>query len=116
MVVILMSNLLLLKELKKHKILVSEHDGVYLDELFQCVCCNNSTSNILSYRIYSSYNFNNAEVIEYRNLKSNFLNNDASYLYFIKRNIPVRFMLDSKKTRLIDAKNDKLRSSLYNYK
>lgn len=111
-----MSNLLLLKELRKHKILVSEHNGVYLDELFQCVGCNNSTSNILSYRIYSSYNFTNSENIEPHNIKSNLVNNDTSYFYFIKRNIPVRFMLDSKKTRLIDAKNDKLRSSLYNYK
>ena len=113
-----MSNLLLFEELKKHKILVSEHGtGVYLDELFQCVGCNISRSdNILSYRIYSSYNFTNAEVIESHNLKSNFVNNDTSYFYFIKRNIHVRFMLDSKKTRLIDIKNDKLRSSLYNYK
>ena len=113
-----MSNLLLLKELKKHKLLVSEHDGAYLDELFQCVGCNNSTSNnILSYRIYSSYNFANTEYIESHDVKSNFLvNNDTSYFYFIERNIPVRFMLDSKKTKPIDAKNDKLRKSLYNYK
>ena len=83
-----MSNLLLFEELKKHKILVSEHGtGVYLDELFQCVGCNISRSdNILSYRIYSSYNFTNAEVIESHNLKSNFVNNDTSYFYFIKRN------------------------------
>ena len=112
-----MSNLLLLKELKQHKLLVSEHDGAYLDELFQCVGCNNSTSNnILSYRIYSSYNFTNAEDIESHDVKSNLANNDTSYFYFIKRNIPVRFMLDSKKTKQIDIKNEKLRSSLYNYK
>ena len=112
-----MSNLLLLKELKKHKTLVSEHDGVYLDELFQCVGCNISTSNnILSYRIYSSYNFTNSEDMESHDVKSNSVNNDTSYFYFIKRNIPVRFMLNSKKTKQIDAKNDKLRSSLYNYK
>jgi len=111
-----MSNLLLLKELRKHKMLVSEHDGVYLDELLQCVGCNNSTSNdILSYRIYSSYNFTNAEGMESHDVKSNLVNNDTSYFYFIKRNVPVRFMLDSKKTKPIDAKNDKLRSSLYNY-
>lgn len=112
-----MSNLLLLKELRKHKILVSEHDGVYLDKLFQCICCNISTSNdILSYRIYSSYNFTNAESMESHDVKSNLVNNDISYFYFTKRNIPARFMLDSKKTKPIDAKNDKLRSSLYNYK
>lgn len=117
MVVILMSNLLLLKELKKHKLLVSEHDGVYLDELFQCVGCSISTSNnILSYRIYSSYNFNDTKHIESHDAKSNLVNNDTSYVYFIKRNIPVRFMLDSKKTKQIDIKNDKLRESLYNYK
>ena len=111
-----MSNLLLLKELKKHKTLVSEHDGVYLDELFQCVGCNISTSNnILSYRSYSGYNFTNADDIESHPVK-NFANDDTSYFYFIKRNIPVRFMLNSKKTKQIDAKNDKLRSSLYNYK
>ena len=113
-----MSNLLLFKELSKHKILVSEHGtAAYLDELFQCVGCNISTSNdILSYRIYSSYNFTNAEDIESHDVKSNLANNDTSYFYFIKRNIPVRFMLDSKKTKPIDIKNDKLRSSLYNYK
>ena len=112
-----MSNLLLFAELGKHKILVSEHDGVYLDELFQCVGCSISTSNdILSYRIYSGYNFTNADNIESHDVKSNLVNNDTSYFYFIKRNIPVRFMLDSKKTKPIDAKNDKLRSSLYNYK
>ena len=112
-----MSNLLLLKELKKYMLLVSEHDGVYLDELFQCVGCNSSPSNdILSYRIYSSYNFTNAEYIESHDVKSNLVNNDTSYFYFIKRNIPVRFMLDSKKIKQIDEKNDKLRSSLYNYK
>ena len=112
-----MSNLLLFAELGKHKILVSEHDGVYLDELFQCVgCCDSSMSNMLSYRIYSSYNFTNAEDIESHDVKSNLVNNDTSYFYFIKRNIPVRFMLDSKKTRPIDEKNDKLRESLYNYK
>lgn len=111
-----MSNLLLLKELKKHKLLVSEYDGVYLDELFQCVGCNSSTSNILSVRIYSSYNFSDTEDIESHDVKSNLVNNNTSYFYFIKRNIPVRFMLDSKKTKPIDAKNDKLRSSLYNYK
>ena len=111
-----MSNLLLLKELKKHKLLVSEHDGVYLDELFQCVGCNNSTLNILSISIYSSYNFANTEYIESHDVKNNLVNNDTSYFYFIKRNIPVRFMLDSKKTKPIDAKNDKLRKSLYNYK
>ena len=111
-----MSNLLLLKELRKHKILVSEHDGVYLDELFQCVGCSISTSNdILSYRIYSSYNFTNAESMKSHDVKSNLVNNDTSYFYFTKRNIPARFMLDSKKTKQIDAKNDKLRSSLYNY-
>ena len=104
-----MSNLLLLKELRKHKILVSEHDGVYLDKLFQCIGCNISTSNdILSYRIYSSYNFSNAENIESHPVK-NFANDNTSYFYFIKRNIPVRFMLDSKKTKPIDAKNNKLR-------
>ena len=111
-----MSNLLLFAELSKHKMLVSEHDGVYLDELFQCVGCNNSTSNILSIRIYSSYNFANAEGIESHDVKNNLVNNDTSYFYFIRKNIPVRFMLDSKKTKPIDAKNDKLRSSLYNYK
>ena len=112
-----MSNLfLLLKELRKHKILVSEHAGVYLDELFQCVGCNSSASNILSIRIYSSYNFTNAEDIESHDVKSNLANNDTSYFYIIKKDIPVRFMLDSKKTRPIGAKNDKLRSSLYNYK
>lgn len=111
-----MSNLLLLKELRKHKLLVSEHDGVYLDELFQCVGCNSSMSNILSVRIYSSYNFSNAKDIESHDVKNNFVNNDTSYFYFIKRNTPVRFMLDSKKTKPIDAKNDKLRLSLYNYK
>ena len=112
-----MSNLLLFKELRKHKILVSEHYGVYLDELFQCVGCNSSPSNdILSYRIYSSYNFTNTEYIESHDVKSNLVNNDTSYFYIIKRNIQVRFMLDSKKTKPIDAKNDKLRSSLYNYK
>ena len=110
-----MSNLLLLKELRKHKILVSEHDGVYLDELFQCVGCSISTSNILSIRIYSSYNFSEAEDIESHDVKSNLVNKDTSYFYFIK-NRPVRFMLDSKKTKPIDIKNDKLRSSLYNYK
>ena len=100
-----MSNLLLFKELRKHKLFVLEHDGVYLDELFQCVGCNNSTSNnMLSYRIYSSYNFTNAEDIESHDVKSNLVNNDTSYFYFIKRNIPVRFMLDSKKTKPIDAK------------
>ena len=110
-----MSNLLLLKKLKKHKLLVSEHGtAVYLDELFQCVGCNSSMSNILSIRIYSSYNFTNAESIESHDVKSNLVNNDTSYFYFIK-NRPVRFMLDSKKTKPIDAKNDKLRSSLYNY-
>ena len=112
-----MSNLLLLKELKKHKLFVSEHDVVYLDELFQCVGCSISTSNdILSYRIYSSYNFTNAEDMESHDVKSNLVNNDTSYFYIIKRNVPVRFMLDSKKTRPIDIKNDKLRSSLYDYK
>lgn len=112
-----MSNLLLLKKLKKHKILVSEHDGVYLDELFQCVGCNISTSNnILSYRSYSGYNFTNADDIESHDVKSNLVNNDTSYFYFIKKDISARFMLDSKKTKPIDAKNDKLRSSLYNYK
>lgn len=111
-----MSNLLLLKELKKHNIFVSEHDGVYLDELFQCVGCNNSTSNILFYRIYSSYNFTNTEDIDSHDVKSNLVNNDTSYFYFIKKDISVRFMLDSKKTKPIDAKNDELRSSLYNYK
>ena len=113
-----MSNLLLLNKLKKHKILVSEHGtAVYLDELFQCVGCSISTSNdILSYRIYSSYNFINAESIESHDVKSNLANNDTSYFYFIKRNISVRLMLDSKKTRPIDIKNDKLRESLYNYK
>ena len=106
-----MSNLLLLKELKKHKIFVSEHGtAVYLDELFQCVGCSISTSNdILSYRIYSSYNFINAESIESHDLKNNLVNNDTSYFYFIKKDIPVRFMLDSKKTKPIDIKNDKLR-------
>ena len=112
-----MSNLLLLKELRKHKLLASEHGtAVYLDELFQCVGCDSSTSNMLSYRIYSSYNFTNADDMESHDVKSNLVNNDTSYFYFIKRNIPVRFMLDSKKTKPIDAKNDKLRSSLYNYK
>ena len=112
-----MSNLLLFKELKKHKILVSEHDGVYLDELFQCVGCSISTSNnILSYRIYSSYNFINAESIESHDVKSNLVNNNTSYFYLTRGNIPVRLMLDSKKTRPIDIKNDKLRESLYNYK
>ena len=112
-----MSNLLLLKELKKHKTLVSEHYGVYLDELFQCVGCSISTSNnILSYRIYSSYNFTNAEEMESHDVKSNLVNNDTSYFYFIKKDISVRFMLDSKKIKPIDAKNDKLRESLYNYK
>ena len=112
-----MSNLLLFAELGKHKILVSEHDGVYLDELFQCVGCSISTSNdIISCRIYSSYNFTNAETIKSHDVKSNLVNNDTSYFYFIKRNIPVRFMLDSKKIKPIDEKNDKLRSSLYNYK
>lgn len=111
-----MSNLLLFAELSKHKMLVSEHDGVYLDELFQCVGCNISRSNILSIRIYSSYNFANAEGIESHDVKNNLVNNDTSYFYFIRKNIPVRFMLDSKKTKPIDAKNDKLRSSLYNYK
>ena len=111
-----MSNLLLFAELSKHKMLVSEHDGVYLDELFQCVCCNSSSSNILSIGIYSSYNFANVEDIESHDVKSNLVNNDTSYFYFIRRNIPVRFMLDSKKTKPIYAKNDKLRSSLYNYK
>lgn len=110
-----MSNLLLFKKLRKHKILVSEHDGVYLDELFQCVGCNSSMSNILSIRIYSSYNFSETEDIESHDVKSNLANNDTSYFYFIKRNIPVRLMLDSKKTKQIDIKNDKLRSSLYNY-
>ena len=110
-----MSNLLLFTELRKHKLLVSEHDGVYLDELFQCVGCNISTSNILSIRIYSSYNFSEAEDIESHDVKSNLVNKDTSYFYFIK-NRPVRFMLDSKKTKPIDIKNDKLRSSLYNYK
>lgn len=110
-----MSNLLLFKELRKHKLLVSEHDGVYLDELFQCVGCNNSMSNILSIRIYSSYNFSNTEDIESHDVKSNLVNNDTSYFYFIK-NRPVRLMLDSKKTKPIDIKNDKLRESLYNYK
>lgn len=110
-----MSNLLLFAELRKHKMLVSEHDGVYLDELFQCVGCNTSTSNILFIRIYSSYNFANAEDIESHYVKSYLVNDDTSYFYFIKRNIPVRFMLDSKKIKPIDAKNDKLRSSLYNY-
>lgn len=111
-----MSNLLLFKELRKHKILVSEQNGVYLDELFQCVGCNNSTLNILFYRIYSSYNFANAEYIESHDVKSNLVNNDISYFYFIKKNITVRLMLDSKKTKRIDEKNDKLRSSLYDYK
>jgi len=113
-----MSNFLLFKELRKHKILVSEHSTViYLDELFQCVNCNISTSNnILSIRIYSSYNFNNTKDIESHDVKIKKLNNDTSYFYFIRKNIPVRFMLDSKKTKPIDAKNDKLRSSLYNYK
>ena len=111
-----MSNLLLFEELRKHKMLVSEHDGVYLDELFQCVGCNSSLSNILSIRIYSSYNFTNIENIESHDVKNNLVNNDTSYFYFIKKDIPVRFMLDSKKTKPIDAKNDKLRSSLYNYK
>ena len=111
-----MSNLLLFKELRKHKLLVSEHNGVYLDELFQCVGCNSSPSNILSIRIYSSYNFTNAEYIESHDIKSNLVNNDTSYFYLIRRNIPVRFMLDSKKTKQIDIKNDKLRKSLYNYK
>ena len=112
-----MSNLLLFKELRKHKMLVSEHDGVYLDELFQCVGCSNSTSNnILSYRIYSSYNFSNTEDIESHDVKNNLVNNDTSYFYLIRKNIPVRFMLDSKKTKPINAKNYKLRSSLYNYK
>ena len=110
-----MSNLLLFAELGKHKIFVSEYGtAVYLDELFQCVGCNSSMSNILSIRIYSSYNFTNAESIESHDVKSNLVNNDTSYFYFIK-NRPVRFMLDSKKTKPIDAKNDKLRSSLYNY-
>lgn len=108
-----MSNLLLFKELRKHKMLVSEHDGVYLDELFQCVGCNSSMSNILYIRIYSSYNFSNTEDIQSHYVKSYLVNDDTSYFYFIKRNIPVRFMLDSKKTKPIDAKNDKLRSSLY---
>ena len=94
-----MSNLLLLKELKKYMLLVSEYDGVYLDELFQCVGCNISTSNILSIRIYSSYNFNDTKRIESHNIKSNLVNNDTSYFYFIRRNIPVRFMLDSKKNK-----------------
>ena len=111
-----MSNLLLFKELRKHKLLVSEHDGVYLDELFQCVGCNISPSNILYIRIYSSYNFSNAEDMESHYVKSNLVNNDTSYFYFIKRNVSARFMLDSKKTKPIDIKNDKLRSSLYNYK
>ena len=112
-----MSNLLLFEELGKHKILVSEYNGVYLDELFQCVGCNISTSNnILSYRSYSGYNFTNAEDIESHDVKSNLVNNDTSYFYFIKKDISVRFMLDSKKTRQIDEKNDNLRSSLYNYK
>lgn len=113
-----MSNLLLFTELSKHKILVSEHGtAVYLDELFQCVGCNISTSNnILTYRIYSSDNFTNVENIESYNIINNLVNSDTSYFYFIRRNIPVRFMLDSKKTRPIDAKNDKLRKSLYNYK
>ena len=112
-----MSNLLLFTEIIKHKMLVSEYDGVYLDELFQCVGCNNSISNnILSIRIYSSYNFSNTEDIESHDVKNNLVNNDTSYFYFIRKNIPVRFMLDSKKTKPIDAKNDKLRSSLYNYK
>ena len=111
-----MSNLLLFKELRKNKILVSEYNGVYLDELFQCVGCDSSTSNMLSYRIYSSYNFTNADNIESHDVKSNLVNNNTSYFYFIKRNIPVRFMLDSKKTKPIDIKNDKLRESLYNYK
>ena len=111
-----MSNLLLFAELGKHKILVSEHDGVYLDELFQCVGYYISMSNILSISIYSSYNFTNADDIEFRNVKSNLVNNDASYFYITRRNIPVRFMLDSKKTKQIDIKNDKLRESLYNYK
>ena len=112
-----MSNLLLLKKLKKHKIFVSEHNGVYLDELFQCVSYyHNSMSNILSIRIYSSYNFSNTEDIESHTVKNNLVNNDTSYFYFIKRNIPVRFMLDSKKTKQIDIKNDKLRSLLYDYK
>ena len=111
-----MSNLLLFKELLQHKLLVSEHDGVYLDELFQCVDCNSSMSNILSVRIYSSYNFSNTEDIESHDVKSNLVNNNTSYFYFIKKNVPVRFMLDSKKTKQIDIKNDKLRSSLYNYK
>lgn len=111
-----MSNLLLFKELRKNKILVSERNGLYLDELFQCVGCNSSMSNILSIRIYSSYNFSNTEDIESHDVKIKKLNNNTSYFYFIKRNIPVRFMLDSKKTKQIDAKNDKLRSSLYNYK
>ena len=112
-----MSNLLLFKELRKHKLLVSEHDGVYLDELFQCVGCNISTSNnILSYSIYSSYNFSNTEDIESHDVKSNLVNNDTSYFYITRRNIQVRFMLDSKKTKQIDIKNDNLRESLYNYK
>ena len=113
-----MSNLLLFAELGKHKIFVSEHGtAVYLDELFQCVGCSISTSNdILSCRIYSSYNFINAESIESHDVKSNLVNNDTSYFYFIKKDISVRFMLDSKKTRQIDEKNDNLRSSLYNYK
>ena len=112
-----MSNLLLLKELKKHKILVSEHGtAVYLDELFQCVGCSISTSNILSYRIYSSYNFTNADDMESHDVKSNLVNNDTSYFYITRRNIQVRFMLDSKKTKQIDIKNDNLRESLYNYK
>ena len=112
-----MSNLLLFAELRKHKMLVSEHDGVYLDELFQCVGCNISTSNnILSYRSYSGYNFTNADDMESHDVKSNLVNNDTSYFYFIKKDISVRFMLDSKKTRQIDEKNDNLRSSLYNYK
>ena len=74
-------------------------------------------SNMLSYRIYSSYNYNfiNAESIESHDLKNNLAKNDTSYFYFIK-GIPVRFMLDSEKTRPIDEKNDKLRESLYNYK
>ena len=111
-----MSNLLLFKELRKHKLLVSEHDGVYLDELFQCVGYYISMSNILSIRIYSSYNFTNAEYIESHDVKSNLVNNDTSYFYLTRRNIPVRFMLDSKKTKPINAKNHKLRLSLYNYK
>lgn len=99
------SNFLLEESIRNNTLSLKSEAEILIDEFFNVVEASINKSGFLCFTIYNPINYSKLKEIGSHNVSH------GSFFYNKDREM-IRFMIDSKKTRSIDSKHDRLRIRL----